>query len=95
MIQILLLINLFRIRYTNPDVLYIDGNIKPYLSLLVKLFFDSNKVIIAIHDVEHHVGISKIFNFLLDLDVKLFANFHVFSETQNNIFLSKYKYKRV
>jgi len=86
---------LFKIRSTNPDVLYLGGNIKPYLSILVKLFFDSNKVIIAIHDVEPHVGVSKIFHFLLNFDVKLFANFHVFSETQNNIFSLKYKYKRV
>lgn len=78
------------IRKTKPEVIYIDGEFEPYFSILLKLILESNRVILAIHDVEPHLGISKIFHFFLSLKFKMFGNFHVFSHTQKDIFLLKY-----
>jgi glycosyltransferase involved in cell wall biosynthesis len=90
-----LFILLFKIRFNNPDILYLDCEMEPYFSILVRFFFNPKKVIIAIHDVEPHYGISKIFHIFLYFKIKIFSNFQVFSKTQKNIFASKYKNKNI
>lgn len=86
---------LFKIRRMEPDVLYLNCEMEPYFSILARLFFNPKKVIVAIHDVEPHVGVSKIFHFFLYFKIKIFFNFQVFSNTQKRILALKYKYKNI
>ena len=86
---------LVNIRNTNPDVLYVNADIEPYMSILIKLLFNTKRVIIAIHDVVPHKGVSRIHYFFLLFKVYSFSYFQVFSENQKDIFVSKYQYKNL
>jgi glycosyltransferase involved in cell wall biosynthesis len=96
--SILTFLKIFRfivkLRLTKPNIIYIDCIIEPYLSVIVKLFFNTKRVIIALHDVELHSGSPKIQNFFQNFKIFLFFNFHIFSNTQKSIFNSKYGLKK-
>jgi len=63
---------------------------EPYFVFLAKILFDNSRVIYAIHDVEPHYGVSIFFKFFLDIKIKIFRNFQVFSSTQEKIFIRNY-----
>jgi glycosyltransferase involved in cell wall biosynthesis len=80
---------LLKIKKSKPDILYVNADLEPYFSILIRLFFNPKNLIISIHDVKPHSGQSKIVTFFSKIKVKLFYNFHVFSKTQQIIFLKK------
>jgi glycosyltransferase involved in cell wall biosynthesis len=80
---------MFKIRKSKSDIVYTDCDIEPYFSITTKLLLGSDNVICAIHDIEPHIGTDKIFYFFLDLQIKMFKNFHVFSNTQKDLLISK------
>ena len=86
---------LYKIKKSSPDIVYVNCELEPFLPFLLRFFFKPENVIIAIHDVKPHNGIPKIFHIFLFFKIKLFSNFHLFSNTQNNIFESRYKNKNI
>lgn len=77
---------IFIIRKSKMDIVYIDSEAEPYFSIIIRLLLGSDKVIYAVHDIELHVGTARIYNFFLDLKIKMFNNLHVFSITQKGLF---------
>jgi glycosyltransferase involved in cell wall biosynthesis len=83
------------IRHTQPDIVYFESFWDPYFPFVAWLFLNQRRTIIGIHDVIPHEG-PKNLGFRLHNAVifTLFKNFHLFSHTQQRIFLERYRHKK-
>ena len=87
------------IKKNNPDFIYIESFGNPYLAIMFYIFFDIKKIVIGVHDFKlHPLGNNKtkfstrIYKYLF---TRLYYNFHFFSESQKNLFIKNYPYKKV
>lgn len=79
----------------SPDVIYFESFYDPYLPFIARVFLGNYKTIIGIHDVKPHSGIGLIHQIVLNLTIKIFKYFHVFSQTQKNLFIEQFPEKKV
>ena len=86
------------IKNYNADYIYIESFGNPYLAIMYYIFFNTKKIIIGVHDFKlHPLGDKKtklsarIYKYLY---TRLYHNFHFFSESQKNLFIKKYPFKK-
>lgn len=81
----------------SPDLYYISFMGMPYAIPLYKLLLPNQKCVVPCHNVSTPKGATneRIAPFLTDLWVKSFKNFHILSQSQYEIFQTKYKGKNV
>jgi len=92
--RILLFLKLIKmIKKEKYDIVYIN-RFDIFLFPLLYLCKVKN-VVYACHDVVSHVGFNKYFDFMQKFIFNRFKNFHIFSQEQYNIFMSKYSGKNV
>lgn len=75
------------------DIIYIEDTYDIYMSILCFIRLKKNNVIIALHDIIQHKGISSkfIISFAQKILIAKFYNFHLFSESQSKVFNKKDK----
>jgi glycosyltransferase involved in cell wall biosynthesis len=84
------------IRKENPDIIYFQTFIDPYLPILVRFMLPVKKVVVAVHDVILHKKFSSIPGILFhNLVLTIFHNYHLYSENQVAIFKGKHPSKNV
>lgn len=78
-----------------PDLIYIESFIDVYFTLLSYLLLPISKTIVSIHDViPHKKQLTNLKIFSMNIQRKLFYNFHLFSKGQNEIFKKTYPTKK-
>ncbi len=82
------------IKKNKPDIIYTEYLNDIYLIILAILMLPRNKIIYAIHDVSNHTNFSSTaLNFVKRLTCAYLKNFHLFSNTQKDIFESNHRNK--
>ena len=83
------------IKKSKSDIVYFEFTGAPYFHLLSPFYLNRNKAVLAIHDVEEHIGINHLLikNIYNKILFKYFRNFQFFSLNQKKIFEEKYKSK--
>lgn len=81
----------------NSDIIYTSYLGEPFFLILLKIFFNKHKVVLAIHDVELHSSerkkqIKKIYHNYVR---KHYSNFHLFSSSQVALFIKNFKNKNI
>jgi glycosyltransferase involved in cell wall biosynthesis len=84
------------IRREKPDIIYFQTFIDPYLPVLSWLLLPVKKVVVAVHDVILHKKFSTLTGILFhNLVLKIFRNYHLYSENQELIFRKNHKTKNI
>lgn len=85
-----------KIKRFSPDIIYFDSFYDPYLAVFSSLLLEKNKIIIGVHDVELHPGADSFFHKVTHyIIMKSFLYYHVFSNSQLDLFRKLYPNKNV
>jgi glycosyltransferase involved in cell wall biosynthesis len=86
-----------RIKKFQPDIVYTSYLGEPIFLNMLRLFYPAEKAVIANHDIELHSSekkrwIKKLYH---DSYRKIYSNFHLFSDSQANLFSHLFKNKNL
>jgi len=86
-----------KIKRFKTDILYTSYLGEPIFMIILKRFLNRNKVVIAIHDVELHSSekkkrLKEIYHSLIRKD---YSNFHLFSNSQAELFSQSFRNKNI
>lgn len=84
------------IRKEKADIIYLNLMGMPYFFPLADMFLPKNKVIYAAHDVINHINEKRagFMTFYREHILRRYNNFHIFSETQKEIFEKRFPTKK-
>lgn len=88
---------ILKVKRQKAEIYYIDMPGMPYFLPLLRLLIGSKQVVIATHNVSTPKGASneRMADLYMRFTLKLFYNFHVFSNSQKDVLESKYPHKKV
>jgi glycosyltransferase involved in cell wall biosynthesis len=82
------------VKKKNANVNYFTTSNIIYFNLLLPFYINRKRLILAIHDVVNHFGVSKSRDIIDSFRNTLFINFHFFSNSQAQVFKKKFPKKK-
>jgi Glycosyltransferase len=87
---------IFKLRKFKADICYFQTFFNPYLPLLARLLLKVKTIVVGIHDVVPHKNFRSLLSRINDmLYLRMFKNYHFYSETQKSYYEQHYKKRNI